>query len=440
MADRAGKTTWVLTLTAAALGAGALVRYPLGMAEDGLAFGAIYFVGIFLLAMPLLLGEAALGQFRRRNVVDTFGPGPWRIAGYAFAAGAVALAAYLALVGGWAARYAFASFQGGFFDEPDRYFRLASQGWDAMLFALAAVVVAGAVAWSGIGRGLRKVMTATGVLALVALGCIVAWALVAAGGAGRGAAFAVDLDPVDAPFVVTALQQSLLPGLVAFGVVATVSSGVHDRTLPREAVLLSYSWVLVPVLVGAGLTALAHDEGLSLPGGILAPFGSIAALFGAIGGTQGGILAGSFYGVLLAGCLAAIVALLQVPAAFLAERSEAWTKRRAFAATGAVVYLLVIPLAFLATAAEHVEFALFALVAPAGGIAVSLHVGWARPNVLDGFVVGDAKHRLDALLVPMLRFVVPALLLALLVLGFLQALVAWGAVEHGSGGLWRLVP
>jgi SNF family Na+-dependent transporter len=440
VAERADKTGWVLALAAAALGAGTLARYPLGDAEDGLAFGILYLLGVVLLALPLLLGEAALGQFRRRNVVDTFGPGPWRIAGFALAIGALALAAYLAVVAGWAARYAYASFRGGFFDDPERYFRLASQGWDALLFAFAALAVAVAAAWSGIGRGLRGALVATGGTALVALSCFVAWALFAAGGDGRDAAFALGLSSIDAPLVVTALQQALLPGLVGFGVVAMMSTQVHDRTLPREAVLLGYTWVLAPVLVGAALTALAHDEGLSLPGGILAHFGSIAGLFGAIGGTEGGILAGTFYGVLLAGCLAAMVALLQVPATFLVQRSESWTQRRALAASGLVAYLAAIPLAFVAAAADHLEFVLFALVAPLAGIAISLHVGWARPEVLDGFVVGDAKHRLEELLRPMLRFVVPALLLALLVLGVLQALTVWGAMEHGSGGLWRLVP
>lgn len=440
MAERGEKTGWVLALTAAALGAGALSRYPLGAGEDGLAFGIVYLAGVLVLALPLLLGEAALGQFRRRNVVDALGPGAWRFAGLAFALAAVVLAAYLAMVAGWSARYAFASFQGGFFDEPGRYARLATQGWDALLFALGAVVAAVAVAWSRIGRGLRGTMTATGAVALLVLAAFVAWALVAAGGDGRDAAFTLGLDGLDGPLVVTAIQQALLPGLVGFGVVAMMSTRVHDRTLPREAVLLSYSWVLVPILVGAGLAALAHDEGLSMDDGITAPFGSIAGLFGAIGGTEGGILAGAFYGVLLAGCLAAMVALLQVPARFLVERSAAWTERRALAATGLAAYLVAIPFAFVTTAAGHVEFVLFALLAPLAGIAVSLHVGWVRPEVLDGFVVGDAKHHLETLLRPMLRFVVPALLLALFAIGVLQALTVWGAVEHGSGGLWRLVP
>lgn len=440
MAQRAEKTGWVLALAAAALGAGAFARYPLGAAEDGLAFGLLYLVGIVVLALPLMLGEAALGQFRRRNVVDTFGPGPWRFAGFAFAAAAVALTAYLAMVAGWSARYAFASFRGAFFDEPERYARLATQGWDALLLALGAIAAAVAVAWSGIGRGLRGVMTATGAAALLVLACFVTWALVAGGGDGRHAAFALGLGSIDAPLVVSALQQALLPGLVGFGVVATMSTQVHDRTLPREAVLVSYVWVLAPVLVGAALTALAHDAGLALPGGILASFGSIAALFGAIDGTEGGMLAGAFYGVLLAGCLAAMVALLQVPAAFLTQRSGSWTGRRALTASGLAAYLVAIPLAFVTTGAGHVEFVLFALVAPLAGIAVSLHVGWVRPEVLDGFVVGDAKHRLEALLRPLLRFVVPALLLALLVLGVLEALVVWGVVEQGTTGLWRLVP
>ncbi|MEK6975408.1 MAG: hypothetical protein AABY18_03595 [Candidatus Thermoplasmatota archaeon] len=440
MAERAEKTTWVLALTAAALGAGAFARYPLGFAQDGLVFGVAYALGIAVLALPLLLGEAALGQFRRRNVADAFGPGPWRFAGFAFAVAAVILAGYLAVVAGWSARYAYASFRGGFFDDPERYFRLASQGWDALLFALGAMAVAVAVCWAGIGRGLRGAMTGAGAVALFAVAAVAAWGLFVGGSDGRAAAFAFDAGAIDAPFIVTALQQALLPGLVGFGVVATLSTRVHDRTLPKEAVTLAFAWVLVPVLAGAGLAALAHDEGVTLEGGIQAHFGSIAALFGTIGGTEGGMLAGTFFGILLAGCLAAMVALLQVPAAILAQRSESWTERRAFAASGIVAYLVAIPLAFVAGAAEELEFALFAILAPLAGIVVSLHVGWARPEVLDGFVVGDAKHKLDSALRPMLRFVVPALLLVLFVLGTFEILADWGAITRGTDGLWKLVP
>ena len=435
---KADKTVWVLALVAAALGSGAFGRSLLGRHEDGLLFWALLAVAVAVLALPLMLGEAALGQFRRRNVADAFGPGPWAAAGWLQAAACIPLAAFLAVLAADAARLAYDSFLGGFYDDPDRHLRLVTQGWDVLLATLGVFVAAAAAAKAGSRGGLRGPMTAVAGVSLVAIALLLGYALLETGSAGRDAAFALDLDGLTATAVVEALQQSLVPAFLGFGVVATLSRHVHDRTLPREATMLAAVWLLVPLGLGAFLAAFARQEGVGLGDGF--PLEGAVRLFAAIGGTKGGVLAGTFFGVLLAGCFAALVAVLEVPATVLNERVEGLGEARANLGAALVAYLAAVPLCFVASGLSDLGLALTAVVGPLGGLAVSLHVGWARPQVLDGFTVGDARHRLDRLLRPVLRYVLPLPLLALLVLGVLQAGVAFGAFDAGSGGLWRLVP
>ncbi len=437
VAARADKTVWVLTLAAAALGSGAFGRARLGDAQEGLVPWLLLAGAVTVLALPLLLGEAALGQFRRRNAVDAFGPGPWSGAGWLAAVACIPLAALLAYAAAIAARLAYDSFQGGFFDDPDRHWRLVTQGWDALVLTLGALLVAAGVAASGARRGLRGTMTAVAVVGLLAIAALALYALVAAGQDGRDAAFALDADAFSARAVVAALQQSLVPAFLGFGLVATMSGHVHDRTLPREGVFLAMLWLLATLAAGATLAALGQQEGIGLDGPGLQ---GAVRIFAAIGGTAGGLLAGTFFGVLLAGSLAALVAVLEVPATFVHERVAGFGEARANLGAALVAYLAAVPLAFVRPAASDLGLVLTAVVAPLGGLLVALHVGWARPEVLDGFVVGDAKHRLDRLLRPLLRYILPLALLALLVLGSMQVAAEVFGASAGSGGLWSLVP
>ncbi len=459
VAVRAQATGWTWGLVGAAVGAGALARFPLGQAGDGLVFAALFAVGLALLAFPLLLAESALGQLRRRNAVDAFGRGAWRGAGVCTAVAAVALLALVAVLGGWAARYSYLSFQGGFFDDPERTFRVASQGWDALAWTFA-VLAAGVGLRQTKGGAASPFVASLGVAALLAVVAIGAWGVLQ-GSDARAAAFAFDWRAIDAALVVAALQQSLLPGLVGAGVVAGLSgrSAGPDPGLPKHATWLVLLWALVPLAAGVGLAAFAHGTDARLGAGFADPFTSIAAVFAAVGRTQGGILAGLFFGALLLGALAAVVLLLEVPARWLEDLRQpraaeaakegpdppgpetgAWSPLLASIVVGLAAYLVATPLAFVASLAESWHVALLGIVAPLGGLAVSLHVGWVRPAALDGYTFGDAGHSMARALKPVLRFVLPVLLLALLVLGTMQLLAVTGAVEHGSAGLWRLVP
>lgn len=437
-----GKGPWVLILIATGAGAGALARYPLGTAASGVAFLALYALGLIILGLPLLLAEGALGQFRRRNVVDAFGPGPWRFAGATFAVAALLTAVVLAVVAAWFTGFIIGSFQGDFFDDPERHFRLISAGWDTLLATLAVIAVATGAAISGL-RGKRTALVAAAVGVLIVIAGLAAWAFFQSGsGVGREQALAFDLDDIDAALVAQAFLQALLPTVVALGLVATLSSGVHDRTLPRDASLLTIALVAVPLLAGLFLLMLAsaNDHTLAASRDLGVLFFDIPRLFADVGGTEGGFLFGLFYGALLAASVVAIAALLEVPALWLRENWPMWTPGRAMLACGLVVYIIAVPFAFWPDGVHWLHLLLAGVVVPLGGLATAVHVGWVRPQVLDGFRVGEAGHKLDAALRPYLRFVAPPVLLILLVVGALVFLVDVGAVEHGSGGLWRLVP
>lgn len=438
-----GKGTWVVLLATFAAASGAYARYPLLSASTGLAFLVFFALGIVLLGLPLVLAEAALGQFRRRNVVAAFGPGRWAWGGGALALAATLSAVLLAVVGGWFAQYALQSFNGDYFDDPDRSFRLLAVGWDAMLATLA--VLGAAFAAMVVARtGRHGAWVGIGTVALLALAALAAWAFFQPGaGPGRDAALAIDLAAIDAPLVVQALLQSLLPVAVGLGLVTTISLRTPDQALPREAATLATLAIALPLAGGLFLLALssAHGDVLAQdrsPGGPL--FSAAPHLFADIGGTAGGILSGTFFGALAAASILAVAALLEVPALWLQETWTGWTPGRARLACTLAAYVAAVPFCFSNDAVHSLHLALAGVVVPLGGLLVALHVGWVRPQVLDGLRVGDVGHRLDATLRPCLRFVTPPALLFLLVIGTMAFLADAGWASRGDGGLWSLVP
>lgn len=440
MAGGGNGRTFVLALIGAGLAA-TLLRFPYGEAADGAWFLGFAAVGLFIVALPVVLGEGALGQFRRRNAIDALGPGPWKSVGAAAALGALALAALLAVLAGWAARFFILSFSESWYDDPAREFRLLATGPDAVLTTLGVLIVATAVALRGARKGSQALIASASVAALVLLGGLALWANLQDGSAGgREAILDLDTDGLDGSLIVTAVLAGLLPALLATGVTVTMSAHLHDRTLPREGTLAAIAATLALVAAVVFLAALASAEGMPLTAGDgLDAFTQAPALFASVGGWEGGMLAGAFFGALLLLALVGLLALLEVPATWLHERFESWTEGRAVLGSGLVVLLLALPLCFGTDLVLHTSEFLAWFVAPLVGLFVSIHVGWVRPEVLDGFRVGDAKHPLGKVLRPLLRFVHPAVFTVLLVagtLGFLRA-VGWA---DGSDGLWILAP
>ena len=438
-AGRDGRT-FVLAILGAGL-ATALLRFPYGRAIDGLWFLAFAAAGLLVVGLPLVLGEGALGQFRRRNAVDAFGPGAWKGLGFLVAAGAVALAALLAVVAGWSARFFVLSFSESWYDDPARHFRLLSAGPDALLVTLGVLAVATAIAFRGVRIGTKAIVGFASVVGLLLVAGLAVWTNTLDGSAaGRDDLMAADGEAFGWSVGFAGLLAGLTPALVATGTVATLSGHLHDRTMPREATLVAIFTAVATGLAALAVAGLAASQALAPMGGDdLDAYTFVPQLFASVGGWQGGMMAGVFFGALLLLALVALLALLEVPATWLHERFGSWTEGRAFLASGLVAYLVAVPLCFGADAVLHTSQFLAWVLAPLAGMLVSVHVGWARPEVLDGFRVGDAKHPLGNILRPLLRFVHPpvlALLFAVGLLGFLRA-VGWA---DGSGGLWALAP
>jgi len=428
------------TALAAAFGAGLamlLLRFPLAQATRQPWSLVVALLALAVLALPLAVAEAALGRARRRNVVDAFGPGPWRLLGAGLAVGALMAAALVAVLAGWAARLWVDSFTGAGFGDPDRHLRLLQAGPDELLAAGIVLALAAVHAVGASPSGLRRHLVAASIVAALLLLGLDGWAHLRPG--------ASDADLVDVrhrislPVASAAAFAGLLPALLATGVTARLAARDPDARLPRRSGLLLAALAAALLAVVDAVATLSAAQRHPVGGSGLQAFTQLPGLFASMGHAEGGLAQGLFFGAVLLAAFVALLALLDVLSTWLVESFASWTPRRASLATGLAVYLAAFPLCFSAVAAARLDQALAWVVAPLAGLFLASHVGWARPDVLDGLRIGDAGRRLDRLLVPVLRFVLPPVFALMLAVGTLGLLRHVG-LAHGSGGLWALAP
>ncbi|MEA3135891.1 MAG: neurotransmitter:Na+ symporter, family, partial [Thermoplasmata archaeon] len=267
MAGGGNGRTFVLALVGAGLAA-TLARFAWGSAVDGLWFLGFAAVGLFAVGLPIVLAEGALGQFRRRNAVDAYGPGAWKGLGAVAALGAVVLAALLAVLAGWSARFVVLSFSESWYDDPSRHFRLLSSGPDAVLTTLGVLAAATGVALRGTRKGSKAIVGFCAVTALILLAGLAVWGNTFPGSAaGRTAVFATDVDAVGWSLAFAGILAGLLPTLLATGVTVTLSSHLHERTLPREVTLSGVFTAIGILLATLFIAGLSSSQGTGLASG-----------------------------------------------------------------------------------------------------------------------------------------------------------------------------
>lgn len=95
---------YVLAMVGSAVGLGNLVRFPFVTSQEGGAiFVLLYLAAVFLIGIPMLMGELMLGRRAGRNVVDTFdllGGGHWKIVGIFFVVFNIFVMSWFSVVGG----------------------------------------------------------------------------------------------------------------------------------------------------------------------------------------------------------------------------------------------------------------------------------------------------------------------------------------------------
>lgn len=433
----------------AALGIGSSARVPYLMAEyGGSAFLAVYLLSLFVVGLPILVAEWALGRWMR----DELGAGfsrlsqacgaarGWKWLGRLAVAGAVMILSYYSVIAGWSLGYLFRG-AGGVLAHRDAmdasriFLDLArdperSLAWHTLFMVMTTVTVIYGFR-DGIERAATRLMPVIAGLTLVFLvSCLRLGAPVEA----LEAILAPDFARLGWRGCIEAMYQAFFTLGLGLGVMMTLGAYLPaNLPLVRLGVYVLMVDTVFGLAVGTALFSLLVAAGLPPASGLSLFFQSFPQALPE--GLAGVGLAVLLYGLLFLVTLLAATTLLEPVTRFMMER---YRQTRVFAATGGAVVVWALGLGTLLSFGvtadmrlfgqnffEWVQFLTSFIIVPIGGLLICIYVSRILPRDWSLAVWGPREQALHGTWRFMLRYPARLALLAILLhgLGLIQWLV-----------------
>jgi NSS family neurotransmitter:Na+ symporter len=311
---------FVLAAAGSAVGLGNMWRFPYQAAEGGgAAFVLLYVMMTFLVGVPIMASEFAIGRRSKRSPIAAYraiGGAAWVPMGYLAVLTPLTIVAYFSVIAGWTMRYAIDGLSGFSGDYAVRFGEVSS-GLPAIAFHLVLMFITVAVVYRGIRKGIEQASLILMPLLFVLLIGLVIWASTLSG-SDQGYAFYLQpsFSEILNPTVIKqAAAQAFLSLSVGMGIMITYSSYLdrkHD--LGQEAVTVSMfdfsvafigGLIVFPVIFALGLSEQVGESAIG------ALFISVPAAFVEMG-DAGRFVGVIFFIALLVAGLTSLISLLEV--------------------------------------------------------------------------------------------------------------------------------
>lgn len=390
----ASRLGFLLAMLGAMVGLGNIWRFPyLAGLHGGGAFVLAYVVLLYLVAVPGLMGETAMGRFTRAATVGAFR----RLGGHSGVGVLVALATfglmtYYFPVIGWVVYYAGHAVAGTFFQDGFS----ASTAWEAFQadpqlrlgsHALA-VLLAGIPLYYGVSKGIERASLVMVPVFFAALLVVAGRALTLPGAeAGLAYLFTPQWGQLADPAVwVAALGQALFSTGLGWGIALTLGSylGAADDIPLGAGVFTAVGNTSIGVLAGLVVLPTVFAFGVDPASGPELVFLALPQIFPEMAG--GYLWSLVFFIGFLFAALTSGFAITEVPVA--AFREEAGVSRgRAVVTVMVAIWLLGLPSALDTDFNALMDFLFGNWALPAATLASMLVLGWRfgarRMRVLD---------------------------------------------------------
>lgn len=432
-----------------AVGLGNIWRFPAEVQSGGGAvFLLVYILCIFLLGIPVMTSEMALGRGGDSDAVGAFGNvtphrrGWWMVGALAILSSYLILSFYM-VVAGWTFEYLVQSVSGDLYSPEhgegeaafiDRMGSYITGTYRPIVMTL--VMVAGNlyVLLRGVQGGIEKVSNIMMPLLFVLL-VVFCGVSLSLPGASAGLEFFLrpDFSAMTPSTVIDALGQSFFSLSLAMGIILTYSSYYPSSTkLTRTAVTVSLLDLLVALLMGVIIFPAVMTFGLSdanLAGSSLV-FVTLPEIFAQMSGTR--VWSSLFFLLLTVAAFTSTISLAEVSVAFMQRRAR-MSRRKACMA-------VLLPLAVLSpvcslsvgpwsdfkigglTLFDFLDNVTTNIMLPLGGILLCIYLGWVAPkNFLENQLTngGHLRSRFAGTIHFIVKWIAPALIAVILVSGLL---------------------
>ena len=397
--------TFILAATGSAVGLGNIWKFPY-MAGDngGGAFVLIYLACIFIIGIPIMLGEIMIGRRGRSSPANTMSflakeagsSQAWTLLGATGALAGLLILSFYSVAAGWAMAYVFGGFQETSAQAVNSEFNkfLANPAallfWHSLFIVTTVVIVARGIL-KGLEAWINTLMPALFIIIIVL--CIYAMQT----GAfieGLTYLFKPDFSKINSDVLLAALGQAFFT--LSLGMGAIMAYGAYmpaDQNIGRTAITVAALDTGVALLAGIAIFPIVFANGLEPSEGPGLVFVTLPIAFANM---PLGVLFGTLFFILLSiAALSSSISLIEPGVAWLVEslktkRSYAAIALGAFAWTLGVFSALSFNLMsefkiFGMNFFDFTDFLTNQIMLPLGGIFIAIFVGWVmkKQDVLD---------------------------------------------------------
>ncbi len=418
-----------------AVGLGNIWKFPyMTGTSGGAGFILVYILSVFLLGLPVLISEHAIGRTAAANPIDAFrkeskSKAPWWLIGTIGILGSFLILSFYTEVSGWVLAYIPKAIDGSIFTTDAAvtegiFVSLITNPVTALVVQWLDLAIIGLIISLGISKGIER---ATKLLLpiLVVLLVVVAIRSVTLPGASAGLEFLfrLDLSALTAPVILSAVGLAFFKLSTGMGVMMTYGSYFpKDLNIPNNAVKMALADMSIALLAGIAIFPAVFAMGIKPDAGPPLLFITIPTVFASMPFGQFFMII--FFVLSFIATIGAQVSLVEALVTFLQERVKMSRKVLttvsiiALGAFGSMAALSSSTLAdvkpFGLSFFDLFDFVSSNITLPIGGLFIALFAGWfwGKEKLFAALTNnGTLNNRgiVSALLV-VLRFVTPVLL------------------------------
>ncbi len=439
---------FTLSAVGAAVGLGSIWRFPyLAGAGGGFAFIAVFVLACLIFGAPVLVGEILIGRWSRHSppqaagdIAARFGYSRfWNIVGWTGSLAGFLIMTYYTMIAGWVMAYTWFFLTGdyatgGVAPVVNKFKSFVADSRAVSLWQLAFIGLVTLISIRGVNRGVEWINRLRAPALLAFLLVLTCYSLIC-GDVARGLhfAFAPDFSRLTPAVVLGAVGQALFAlGISAGIMIAYGAYMVPGESLRRNVIAVVGSIFVVSLLATVIIFPLVFRYGLNPAQGPELVFQVLPIAFAQMPG--GRIVGTLFFALLVLAALTPSVGLLEVPIAWLTQRTGI---RRGSAAllTTATCWLIGQgsvqsfnrlahwhPLAFPPRLAQLdffglTDFVSANLLMPISALLVSIFVGWRVAQHVPEEELSGLSPATRRLLMFALRYLCPIGITVVLIVG-----------------------
>ena len=426
-----GKLSVILVAAGSAIGLGALWRFPyIAGKHGGAAFLLVFLLSIFVVGIPAMLAEFAVGRRTKKNAVGAFRTlsKRWSWLGYSGVLGALLISGYYYLIAGWSLQYFADSVTGGMFNSPlpfKEQFDLFQASWKPLIWGVVFILMTHFIVARGVEKGIEKASKVMMPLLFVIL-IIMAVRVAFMPGAAEGYKFFLSCDFAEAfkaETIMMAIGQAFFSLSVGMGCMVTYASYFkQDNNMVSTSFNVSILTLLVSVLAGLVIFPAVFSAGLQPTEGPALVFVTLPEIFK--GMPLASVWAAIFFLLVILASLTSTISFHEVLTAYFAEEFSLTRKRAAMVTT--VVSIVLSTVTFFSLFGidffNIFDYVTANVLMPLGAMFTCIMAVWFMmkdfmKNELTNN--GVCNRRLTPVILFMLRFITPVLILYIFIKNFI---------------------